>query len=68
MSKNMFRRIARLALGLTCALVMSSALPGCIAVHGHCHGCQKPCCKKKCPEGCQKPCCKKSGETKAEEK
>lgn len=59
MSRSMFRRIARMALGLTCALAMSSALPGCISIHGRCKGCHPRCCKKKCAEGCNKPCCKK---------
>lgn len=77
MSRNMVRKLAGVVLGLSCVLVMSSTLPGCIAVHTRCkgyhsrcckkkcaEGCTKPCCKKKCPKGCTKPCCAKKTETK----
>jgi len=60
----MIRKLAKVALGLSCALFIASA-PGCIAIHGKC--CQ-PCCKKKCEKGCQKPCCKKAEEKPAEQK
>jgi hypothetical protein len=74
MSPNMFRKLARIGLGLACALVMSATLPGCIiscrtpckCAHTPC--CKKCCpdkCKKDCPKDCQKPCCKKPCKEKA---
>jgi len=57
MNRSVFRTLARITIGLVCAVAFTTANVGC--AHKNCGPCHSA---KNCPPGCTKPCCKKGAQ------